>query len=38
MSEHFNRLPIYLERVRKGVINPKPELAPKRVEVGAAAF
>jgi LDH2 family malate/lactate/ureidoglycolate dehydrogenase len=31
------RLPIYLERVRKGVINPKPNLAPNRVTpVGAS--
>jgi LDH2 family malate/lactate/ureidoglycolate dehydrogenase len=32
------RLPIYLERVRKGLINPKPELAPTRVTPVAATL
>src|SRR6185295_1987511 len=32
------RLPIYLERVRKGLINPKPALAPKRVTPVAATL
>ena len=32
------RLPIYLERVRKGLINPKPNLVPKRVTPVAAAL
>ena len=32
------RLPIYLERVRTGLINPKPELAPKRVTPVAASL
>jgi LDH2 family malate/lactate/ureidoglycolate dehydrogenase len=32
------RLPIYLERVRKGLINPAPRLEPKRVTPVAAAL
>jgi LDH2 family malate/lactate/ureidoglycolate dehydrogenase len=32
------RLPIYLERVRAGLINPAPKLAPKRVTPVAAAL
>ena len=32
------RLPIYLERVRKGVINPKPNLVPNRVTPVAASL
>jgi LDH2 family malate/lactate/ureidoglycolate dehydrogenase len=32
------RLPIYLERVRKGLINPAPKLEPKRVTPVAAAL
>lgn len=32
------RLPIYLERVRRGLINPKPELSPKRVTPVAATL
>src|SRR5437588_5615877 len=32
------RLPIYLERVRAGLINPKPNLVPKRVTPVAAAI
>ena len=32
------RLPIYLERVRAGLINPKPNLAPKRVTPVAASL
>ncbi len=32
------RLPIYLERVRKGLINPRPALAPQRVTPVAAAL
>jgi LDH2 family malate/lactate/ureidoglycolate dehydrogenase len=32
------RLPIYLERVRKGLINPKPELKPERITPAAAAL
>ncbi len=31
------RLPIYLERVRAGLINPKPNLVPKRVTPVAAS-
>jgi LDH2 family malate/lactate/ureidoglycolate dehydrogenase len=34
----LSRLPIYLERVRKGLINPKPELAPQRVTPVAATL
>jgi LDH2 family malate/lactate/ureidoglycolate dehydrogenase len=30
------RLPIYLDRVRRGLINPKPELAPRRITPAAA--
>ncbi len=32
------RLPIYLERVRKGLINPRPTLEPKRVTPVAASL
>ncbi len=32
------RLPIYLDRVRKGLINPAPKLEPKRVTPVAAAL
>jgi LDH2 family malate/lactate/ureidoglycolate dehydrogenase len=32
------RLPIYLERVRKGLINPSPTLEPKRVPPVAASL
>src|SRR5215203_4884132 len=32
------RLPIYLERVRAGLINPKPNLVPKRVTAVAASL
>jgi LDH2 family malate/lactate/ureidoglycolate dehydrogenase len=32
------RLPIYLERVRKGLINPNPKLEPKRVTPVAATL
>src|SRR5262245_62503792 len=32
------RLPIYLERVRKGLINPRPTLAPHRVTPVAATI
>jgi LDH2 family malate/lactate/ureidoglycolate dehydrogenase len=32
------RLPGYLDRVRHGLINPKPELAPKRVTPAAATL
>ncbi|MBM3526590.1 MAG: Ldh family oxidoreductase [Alphaproteobacteria bacterium] len=32
------RLPIYLERVRKGLINPKPDLKPERTTPVAAAL
>src|SRR5919205_3146611 len=32
------RLPIYLERVRKGLINPNPTLEPKRVTPVAATL
>jgi LDH2 family malate/lactate/ureidoglycolate dehydrogenase len=32
------RLPIYLERLRKGLINPKPNLVPKRVTPVAASL
>ena len=32
------RLPIYLERVRAGLINPKPNLKPERVTPVAAAL
>ena len=32
------RLPIYLERVRKGLINPRPALAPQRVTPVAATL
>ena len=32
------RLPGYLERVRRGLINPKPKLFPKRVAPAAAAL
>jgi LDH2 family malate/lactate/ureidoglycolate dehydrogenase len=32
------RLPIYLERVRAGLINPKPNLSPRRITPVAAAL
>src|SRR5262249_57702065 len=32
------RLPVYLDRVRRGLINAKPNLAPKRVTPVAAAL
>lgn len=32
------RLPIYLERLRRGLINPRPALAPRRVTPVAAAL
>ena len=32
------RLPIYLDRVRRGLINPKPELSPQRVTPVAATL
>jgi LDH2 family malate/lactate/ureidoglycolate dehydrogenase len=34
----LTRLPGYLDRVRHGLINPKPELAPKRVTPAAATL
>ena len=32
------RLPIYLDRVRRGLINPRPALAPQRVTPVAASL
>jgi LDH2 family malate/lactate/ureidoglycolate dehydrogenase len=32
------RLPIYLDRVRRGLVNAKPNLAPKRVTPVAASL
>ncbi|MGC2517758.1 MAG: Ldh family oxidoreductase [Burkholderiales bacterium] len=32
------RLPVYLDRVRRGLVNPKPELSPQRVTPVAAAL
>jgi LDH2 family malate/lactate/ureidoglycolate dehydrogenase len=32
------RLPIYLDRLRRGLINPRPALAPKRVTLVAASL
>ena len=37
-SHGLCRLPIYLERVRAGLINPKPNLVPKRVTPVAASL
>ena len=34
----LTRLPGYLDRVRRGLINPKPKLFPKRVAPTAAAL
>jgi len=34
----LTRLPGYLDRVRRGLINPRPELAPKRVTPAAATL
>ncbi|HMH19545.1 MAG TPA: Ldh family oxidoreductase [Burkholderiales bacterium] len=34
----LTRLPVYLERVRRGLVNPRPKLFPKRIASAAAAL
>jgi len=34
----LTRLPVYLERVRRGLVNPRPKLLPKRVAPAAAVL
>jgi LDH2 family malate/lactate/ureidoglycolate dehydrogenase len=34
----LTRLPVYLERVRRGLVNPRPKLFPKRIASAAASL